>query len=369
MSPHVFYAILSVGMYKRIVVKIGTKVITTDKGKLDLDILRRIIDQIVQLRKQGLEVILVTSGAVGAGRGLLAIKESKEVVQKQVFAAVGQVKLMSIYAKLFENYRYVCGQVLVTKEDFRDKKHYFNMRNCLKGLLQDRVIPIVNENDVVATTELLFTDNDELAGLIASQLNADAVIILTNVNGVLAGDPRDSASRVIAEIDFRAVRSAEKHVTPQKSAFGRGGMLSKFAVAKKLSAQGIITYIANGRNKNVITDILEGKEVGTKFLAKEKPTALKRRLAHSEGFAKGAVYVNKCTEDILVSKTKIISLLPVGITRIDGNFTKGDTVEIRTETKEKLGFGVAQYSSEKANELKGKKNARPVIHYNYMFIG
>lgn len=244
---------------KRVVIKIGTKVITRDDGRLDTTLMRHLVGQVAQARKKGIEIILVTSGAVGAGRSLLRLKK-ESVPEKQVHAAVGQVKLMSIYSALFEKQKLLCAQVLVTKEDFRDRVHYLNMKNCFKALLTSGVIPIVNENDVTATTELLFTDNDELAGLVASQLDADAVIILTNTDGVL-----DENKKVISEIRSSNAARVEASISPTTNTFGRGGMLTKYRIARKLAKRGIRVSIANGKRKNCITSLLAGKPLGTRF--------------------------------------------------------------------------------------------------------
>lgn len=249
-------------MYKRIVVKIGTKVLTHADGTLDTEFLGTIVAQIVELRKTGIELILVTSGAGGAGKSLLTLNHiESEVVQKQVFAAVGQVKLMSTYAELFGAHNYYCAQVLATKEDFRDEEHYKNMQNCFEGLLLDNVVPIVNENDVVATTELMFTDNDELAGLVAKQLNASALIILTSTDGIL-----DTDKHTVFEVTASNIETVASYITPDKSTGGRGGMASKFAVAKELSQKGIAVHIVNGTSQNILQHVIEGKKVGTTFI-------------------------------------------------------------------------------------------------------
>jgi glutamate 5-kinase len=356
-------------MYKRIIVKVGTKVLSAEDGTLDVGVLKHLVGQVVAVKNKGIAVVLVTSGAMGAGRSLVALAALDGVAEKQVLAAVGQVKLMSMYAEFFTGENQICAQVLATKEDFRDKIHYLNMRTCFENLLAGGVVPVVNENDVVATTELLFTDNDELAGLVASQLNADAAVILTSVEGFLTGDPKDAASKVIPEIDFNAAGSYRKYISPDKTAFGRGGMLTKFHIAKKLTRQGIAVHFANGRRKNVLTDIVEGKNIGTKFLPRGRSSAIKRRLAYSEGLTKGTVRVNTCAEDLLLSKTKIMSLLPVGVISIEGDFSKGDIIAIVGEKGQKLGFGIAEYGASKAKALMGAQKARPVVHYNHMFIG
>jgi glutamate 5-kinase len=328
-----------------------------------------LVEQVIAVKNQGAEVVLITSGAVGAGRSLIKLKNAKKIAEKQVLAAIGQVSLMGAYEEAFRKYNRLCAQVLATKEDFRDKVHYLNMRNCFENLLNSGVVPIVNENDVVATTELLFTDNDELAGLVASQLNADAVIILTSVEGFLTGDPKDKNSKVIHEIDFNNISAYQKYIPPDKTTFGRGGMLTKFNIAKKLTFQGITVYFSNGKRKNILSDLMDGKVVGTKFMPRGKSSAVKRRIAYSEGLTKGAVKINKCAEDLLISKTKIMSLLPVGVIGVIGDFSKGDIIEIIGENKQKLGLGIAEYNAAKAKELMGLKKRRPVIHYDHMFIG
>ena len=254
---------------KRIVVKIGTKTLSTEDGRLDINFLRRIVAQIVQLRQKKQEVVIVTSGAVGAGRSLVkkhGIESS--IVQKQVFAAVGQVKLMGTYSELFGAHDYMCAQVLATKEDFRDEEHYLNMQKCFEGLLLDNVVPIVNENDVVATTELLFTDNDELAGLVAVQLKADCLIILTTTNGVL-----NSENETVKEVSSSNAATVEQYITPDKTTSGRGGMMSKFNVAQQLSSKGIDVYILNGREENVLLSLDNGTYSGTRFAPQLTPRA------------------------------------------------------------------------------------------------
>lgn len=355
-------------MYKRIIIKVGTRVLSREDGNLDVKVMERLVKEIVELKNKGIEVVLVTSGAVGAGRGLVKLSCPEKTAEKQVLAAVGQVKLMETYAKLFGKHGVACAQVLVTKEDFRDRSHYLNMRSCFENILKEGIIPLINENDVVATTELLFTDNDELAGLVASQLNADAAILLTSAPGFVAGDPKDKDAEVVPEIDFASVGTYEKYILPDKTSFGRGGMLTKFNIAKKLALSGIAVHLADGKRKKVLADILSGKKVGTRFTARGRASNIKRRIAYSAGLAKGSVTVNRCAEELLTSKTKIMSLLPVGIVAVEGEFEKGDIVEIRGSSGRKLGFGIVKCGAGKAGELMGGKNGAPVIHYDHMFI-
>lgn len=238
---------------KRIVVKIGTQVLTKQNGEFDLKHIGRIVDQVIQLRKQGIQVVLVTSGAVAVGRSLASLEKlESETVRRQILASLGQAKLIGYYDSFLQEYGYHASQVLATKEDFRDTSHYENMKNYFAGVLAlDTVIPIVNENDTVAVTELMFTDNDELAGLVATQLEADALILLTSTNGVL-----DDSGKTIATVGAENGASIENCITSGKTQFGRGGMGTKVAIAKKLASKGIAVYIARGRRRNVLLHVV-----------------------------------------------------------------------------------------------------------------
>src|SRR6195952_1275300 len=207
--------------YHRIIIKIGSNVITQENGLPDLERISHLVEQIAAIKQQGKEIILVSSGAVASGRSLITISEKYDAIAaRQLLASIGQVKLINTYSNLFERFSILCSQVLVTKEDFRDRLHYLNMKNCLELLLQHQVIPVVNENDVVSVTELMFTDNDELAGLIASMLNAQALIILTNVDGLYNGNPKTEGTKVIEKIDG-SLSNLASFVTSDRSQFGR----------------------------------------------------------------------------------------------------------------------------------------------------
>lgn len=355
-------------MYKRMVIKVGTKVLTGEDNRLDRKVLARLVAEIAALRQQGVEIVLVSSGAMGAGRGLLALEERERIPEKQLLCAVGQVKLMSEYAKLFGRHGLLSAQVLATKEDFRDRNHYLNMQRCFENLLHSGVVPVVNENDVVAISELLFTDNDELAGLVAAQINAEAVVILTSVEGFLAVDPVSGKTEVVPEIEPEEAGAWRKHISATKTAFGRGGMLTKFRIAQRLAGQGIPVHLASGRRPHVLRDILAGEKVGTRFVAARKSSGRKRRLAYAAGFSKGAVRINPDAQALLLAGTKIMSLLPVGLEAVFGDFQKGDIIEIEGAGGRRLGFGIARYGADKARELLGVRRGRPLVHYDYLFI-
>ena len=354
---------------KTIVVKVGTSVITKENGSLDTTSISHITEQIAALKKQGHAVVLITSGAVGAGKGIASLSEKDDVVRRQAYASIGQVPLLQAYQKQFAKHEFTVGQVLVTKSDFRDRHHYMNMKRCFEGLLAGGFIPVVNENDVVSVTELMFTDNDELAGLVATMIGAESLFLLTSAEGVMDSDPTQDGAKLL-----KVIREGDtewkKGVASTTSAFGRGGMSTKCSVAQKLQTLGITTYICSGRTKHVITDIMSGSAHGTMFPGSKKKTAnVKKRLAHARGQEKGAIHLNDCATELFQKKEKPLSILPVGVTKIDGTFEKGDIIKVLGDKKQILCVGIAQYSSTVAAQHLGKKGKRPIIHYNYLYLG
>lgn len=351
---------------KNIVIKIGSNVLSGEGGKLDTERIERITAQVALLKKNGMRCTLISSGAVAAGRGMIQLPDTEDVVSKrQVFASVGQVLLMNTYADFFSRHAIPCAQVLVTKEDFRDRQHYRNMQNCLETLLRNDIVPIVNENDVISVTELMFTDNDELAGLVASMLNAGKLIILTNVDGIYNGNPNMADSQVIHAVKFG--EDVSEFISAEKSHFGRGGMTTKCGIARKTAALGIPVQIANGKAEDILLRIMQEENVGTLFHAKRSASGAKKWIAHSESSVKGTIVIDEGARNVLLSE-KPTSLLPVGIVKITGSFAKGDLIRITDKAGNALGLGKAQYNSGKALELKGKKNQKPVVHYDYLFL-
>jgi len=352
--------------YKKLVVKVGSNVLTQTDGLPDESRIKHLVDQLAQIKKQGIEVILVSSGAVASGRSLIKVSEKQDAVTtRQLLAAIGQVKLINTYSTFFGEHALQCAQVLVTKEDFRDRAHYLNMKNCLQILLQNEVIPVVNENDVVSVTELMFTDNDELAGLIASMLNADALIILSNVDGIYNGDPKLESSRVIEEITG-SVSNLASFISTGKSSFGRGGMITKTNMAHKVAKLGIHVHIANGTQDLVLTDLLDGNLVHTHFIPEKSKSGKKKWIAHSETAATGIVRLNDGAKAVLTSG-KATSLLPVGIIEIKTDFLKGDIIKIIDEQDQLIGLGIAEYGADKAKERIGQKKEKALVHYDYFY--
>jgi len=245
---------------RRIVVKIGSNALTRPDGRLDVTRMSALVDQIAWLRQHDCEVILVSSGAVACGRRELDAvdHELDSVEQRQLFSALGQAKLIGLYYDLFREYHIHVGQVLTMKENFEPGEQYRNQRACMTVMLENDVLPIVNENDTVSVTELMFTDNDELSGLIAQMMQADTLVLLSNIDGIYTGNPSDPQSRLIKEVAPNT--DLTEYIQTEKSSAGRGGMQSKYATATKIQQAGIRVVIANGKRENVLVDLMEHPE-------------------------------------------------------------------------------------------------------------
>ena len=373
--------------FTRITVKVGSNVLTRKDGTLDVTCMSALVDQIADVRKMGIEVILVSSGAVASGRSeVRPTRKLDSVDQRQLFSAVGQAKLINRYYELFKEHGMTVGQVLTTKESFATRGHYLNQKNCMTVMLENGIIPIVNENDTISVSELMFTDNDELSGLIASMMDAQALIILSNVDGIYDGPPSAPSSHVIPEI--QRVEDIASCIQASKSSFGRGGMLTKTSIARKVADEGITVIIANGKRDNILTDIIQkealrmnGGETAacttvpghsslsyTRFIPAVQPVSgVKKWIAHSSGFAKGALYVNQAAAELLLSD-QVVSLLPVGVIAVKGQFNKDDIVHIVAPGNQVIGVGKSSYSSNQISELMGKHDQKPVVHYDYLYI-
>ncbi|MDE6557116.1 MAG: glutamate 5-kinase [Duncaniella sp.] len=353
----------------RIVVKIGSNVLTRADGKPNVTCLSSIVDQVATLRSLGNEVVLISSGAVACGRGAVSPRRELDAVERrQLFSAVGQVKLINLYMNLFGEYGIVVGQVLTQKDNFSSRTAYLNQRSCMLTMLDNGVIPIVNENDTASLTELMFTDNDELSGLTAAMIDADMLIILSNVDGIYTGAPDDPDSRLITDVEPGDDLSG--CVVSTKSGFGRGGMGTKCGIARMVSEEGITVIIARGTRPGILTDlILRPDEVPhTRFAPRLEPVSnIKRWIAHSSSWTKGGVTVDAQAAEALRSD-RAVSLLPIGVTGVDGQWEVGDLIKIFDPEGLTVGIGRASLSSDRTLSLAGKKGGRPVVHYDYLFI-
>ena len=353
---------------KRIVIKVGSNVLTRKDGKLDVTRMSAIVDQVVWLRDSGYEVILVSSGAVAAGRAELRVAHKLDSVeQRQLFSAVGQVKLTGLYYDLFREYGVRVGQVLTMKENFASRREYLNQRACMAVMLDNGVVPVVNENDTVSVTELMFTDNDELSGLIATMMGAERLIILSNIDGIFTGSPSDPQSRLIPVVEPGCDLS--HYILTEKSGFGRGGMTTKCGIARKVADEGIEVTIANGTRDGILRSLVERPDdtPHTTFVPNaQAASGVKKWIAHSDSFAKGAVRVNAKAADALTG-SRAVSLLMVGVTAVEGDFEEGDIVNILAPDGRKIGVGRSAYCCAEAAALVGKHDVKPIVHYDYLY--
>ena len=355
--------------FRRIAIKIGSNVLTRTDGTLDVTRMSGLVDQIATLHKEGLEIFLISSGAVASGRSELKIKAKLDNVSaRQLFSAVGQAKLINRYYDLFKEHGIACGQVLTSKESLSTRRHYLNQKNCLHTMLDNKVIPIMNENDTISVTELMFTDNDELSGMIAAMMDAEALILLSNIDGIFNGTPGEKGVEVIREIDES--KDIADYIQATRSTFGRGGMLTKYRIARKVAREGIEVIIANGKTPDILPLLLScgSQTVCTRFIASSKASSgVKKWIAHSDSFAKGEIHIDTNAAKALLGESAT-SLLPIGITSVIGEFEKDDIVRIIDANGVSIGVGKVSYDSTKIIELIGKKGSKPVVHYDYLYL-
>ena len=356
--------------YRRIVIKVGSNVLTRDDGRPDTTRISALVDQVARLHRAGTEVILVSSGAVASGRSILERRTGKldSVSARQLFSAVGQVKLLNRYYDLFNEYGIVCGQVLTTKESLSTRRQYLNQRNCMETMLANGVLPIVNENDTISVTELMFTDNDELSGLVAAMMNAEALIILSNIDGIYDGSPADPASQVIRRV--APGRDLSQYIDTARSSRGRGGMTTKSRISSRAAGEGIEVVIANGRRDGILTDlVLTGEEVPcTRFEpAPRAASGVKKWIASSEGFAKGILHIDQGAA-AAVRASKAASILAVGVTAVEGDFERDDLVRILSPDGAQLAVGRISCDSATARRNIGRKGLKPLVHCDYLYL-
>lgn len=337
---------------KRFVVKVGTSTLTHDTGKLNFFRIEKLVRDLSDLANQGKEVILVSSGAVGAGMERLGLKEKpKTIPEKQAAAAVGQGMLMHVYEKLFGEYGQIVAQVLLTREDSVKHKRYINSRNTLLTLLKNGVIPVINENDAVAIDELKIGDNDTLSAMVASIVDADVLIILSDVEGVYDSNPQNNPdARLINQIDD-ITPEVENLAGGPGTIRGTGGMYTKIQAAKIAVNSGVTMLIASGSREGVIREIVCGNHVGTLFSAKQSRIQTRKGWLAFGARIQGAVIVDDgCAQAI---REKGSSLLSAGITSVEGSFGYGNTIRVMSLAGREIARGITNYCSEDIDKIKG----------------
>ena len=364
---------------KRIVIKVGTSTITYANGKRNFSQIDRLAREISDLQNQGKEMILVTSGAVAVGVDRMGLPgKPKTIPGKQAAAAVGQGVLMHTYEKFFADYGQIVAQVLITKTEAIDRHRYTNTRNTFMELMRQRVIPIVNENDVVALDELKIGDNDNMSALVAGIVDADLVIILSDVDGLYTANPQTHPDAVIVPEVAEITPEIEASAGGVGSARGTGGMATKIQAAKAATSSGIHLVIASGTEKNAITRVLQGEELGTLFVSRENRLQFRKRwLAFGAKIAGSIVVDDGCAKAI--RKAGGCSILPAGVFAVQGEFLPGSTVSVIDKDAHELARGLVHYSSAELEQIKGcnsgeianilgHKNFDEVIHRDDLVI-
>ena len=364
---------------KRIVIKVGTSTITYANGKRNFSQIDRLAREISDLQNQGKEMILVTSGAVAVGVDRMGLPgKPKTIPGKQAAAAVGQGVLMHTYEKFFADYGQIVAQVLITKTEAIDRHRYTNTRNTFMELMRQRVIPIVNENDVVALDELKIGDNDNMSALVAGIVDADLVIILSDVDGLYTANPQTHPDAVVVPEVVEITPEIEASAGGVGSARGTGGMATKIQAAKAATSSGIHLVIASGTEKNAITRVLQGEELGTLFVSRENRLQFRKRwLAFGAKIAGSIVVDDGCAKAI--RKAGGCSILPAGVFAVQGEFLPGSTVSVIDKDAHELARGLVHYSSAELEQIKGcnsgeianilgHKNFDEVIHRDDLVI-
>lgn len=343
---------------QRIVFKFGTNVLRNDNGEISLSRIYSFIEDIAKLAKQGKEILIVTSGAVGLGAKKLGVDSSESMAVKQACAACGQSQLMAMYGHGFESYGLTVAQILLTEEDLSNRKKYLSLNNTLNVLLEHKAVPIINQNDTVSTEELeqyheelqiCFSDNDKLAALVASKLDADLLVILSDVNGLYNDNPKENPDAEIIPVVEKLNKELEQFAQ-SASAGGRGGMKTKLEAAKVVTRSGGSAIIANGKIPQIISKIFEGKETGTVFLPTESLPGKKRWIAYATNVL-GQVIINAGAKKAIIEKDS--SLLPIGVVEVRNDFRRGDVVSIIDENGVEFARGVANYNFSDAKRIAG----------------
>lgn len=336
-------------MKGRWLIKIGSSLITNDGSGLDRPAIEQWVAQLVTLRQMGIEVILVSSGAVAEGVARLGMKtRPREVHLQQAAAAVGQMGLVQTYETAFQAYGVHTAQVLLTHDDLANRRRYLNARSTLSGLVEMGVVPVINENDTVATAELCFGDNDTLGAMVANLLGADTLVILTDQKGLHESDPRQNPGAPLIQ-EARANDRALLTMAGGSGKLGRGGMATKITAARLAARSGARTIIASGREPDVLVRLAKGEMVGTRLLPERQPVAARKQWLAGQLKVKGTLTLDAGAEKVLKESGR--SLLPVGVTAVSGNFDRGEVVSCINTDGAEVARGLVNYSAKEAQKL------------------
>ena len=347
--------------HNRVVIKAGTSVLTKppEHRGLNLELMEGLVGQVCELRRAGVETLLVTSGAIAAGREVLGTapeRQLRDIPTRQVMAAVGQSQLMHTYQQMFASKGFKVAQTLLTTNDLSHRQSYLNVRNTLRGLLELGVVPIVNENDVVAEDEIgeVFGDNDRLSALVANLVDADLLVILTDIDGLYTADPNQDPDAKLIPIVDRVDDAVEALAGKNLNPWARGGMSTKLEAARLVTTSGMSMVMCDGRAQDVVLKAVRGEPVGTLFNPGAEKLEARKRWMLSGISQRGEVFVDAGAVSALREKNR--SLLPAGITRVDGDFSRGDIVFITGQEGRRIACGIANYGSEDITRIRGAQS-------------
>jgi len=342
---------------KRWVVKIGSALLTNDGRGLDGEAMGRWVDQIAALMKAGREIVLVSSGSVAAGMSRLGWRQRPHALHElQAAAAVGQMGLIQAYESHFMRHGLHTAQILLTHEDLADRQRYLNARTTLRTLMALGVVPVINENDTVATDEIRFGDNDTLAALVANITEADLLVILTDQQGLFDKDPRTHSDAALISSGRAGDRSLEGAASGESGSLGRGGMITKVKAATRAARSGADTVIASGHEDAILQRLAQGENLGTILLADEEPMVARKQWLAGQLKVKGKVFIDQGAVNVLCEKGR--SLLPVGVTAIEGQFQRGELVACIGPDGNEVARGLVNYNAEDSRRLIGKASSQ-----------
>ncbi len=349
----------------RLVIKLGSSVLTSGTRRLDRDCMRSLVEQIAQLQGQGHETVVVTSGAQAAGREILGFPEmDRSLPSRQMLAAVGQGRLMQIYSELFADHHIIVGQVLLTRSDLNHRTRYLNARDTLLTMIDRRIVPVVNENDTTAVDEIRVGDNDNISALVANLLEADLLVLLTDQPGMYTADPRQHEDASLIRQLERVDDSALAMAGGAGSREGTGGMATKLQAARLASNSGVSTVIARGQEPDVLRRILQGENVGTRIPASVDSLQSRKRWLLAE-VPRGILHVDAGAVHVL--RNGGASLLPVGVTRVEREFRRGEVLQVRGPDGSDIARGLSSYDSSDLRSLCGQRSSRisAILGYSY----
>jgi glutamate 5-kinase len=351
---HRYKAILRTG--NKVVIKIGTNLLADKEKGINLERMDEIARNIAFLQRLGKQVVLVSSGAIGAGVAALKLRERpKTIPEKQATAAIGQPLLMEAYENAFRKQECTIAQILLTKDDFTNRARYLNAKNTFSALLKKKVVPVINENDTVAVEEIKLGDNDNLSALVANLIEADLLIILSDIDGLFSDDPTKNSDAELIPIVEKITPQLEKLAKSSKTELSTGGMITKIQAAKRCVSAGIAMIIANGKNPKALEEIFSGDFKGTLFLPAEKKLNVRKKWIGFVSHANGFLVVDDGAKNALLKKQK--SLLPSGVLEVHGEFKAHDTISVRDMAGAEIAKGVTGFSSIDLEKIKGKKTS------------